>query len=239
MRVLRCLVATSLVLTLASCAARRSDDGEPTVGAAFDTTSSTTVERAETAPAAAPSAAPTTTQPPAPAAAKSRVANRSQRDIDGWRLVLVVADKTKFAAHEPITFELSFTNISSGTEYTDAAQNRHFGLMNEAGTFVWTDQSCGGSNEDAPGETHAATASQPGESGRFVDRYPISQSAEAVGAPSCWLPPGRYAAVGELDTCPKESLQDASYKDLHASVCRPEAVKPLLSDPVGLEIGSS
>ncbi|MEA3054739.1 MAG: hypothetical protein QOD30_171 [Actinomycetota bacterium] len=242
----RRLVAVACALVaLSACGDghQSSQNGPVNIGAGVDLDSTSTTRTAVRASAvtsddvAAPTqAAPTPTPEPAPAPTATRVANRSDREVDGWHLTLVVADRTTFGPADPIMFELSFTNVSASTRYTDAAQKLHFGLLTADGKYVWTDQSCGGAERDDPGETHAATPTEPHESGRFVGRYPISESAAAMGAPECRLAPGRYLAVGALDTCPRETLEEVSYKDNHGYLCHPDQERSLVSDPVPIEI---
>ena len=236
----RLVAVVCAVVALSACSGgpEPEQDGPVDIGAGvdLDATSTTVVRKAvvvATPPPTATKAAPPDT---ATVPARTRVANRSDRDVDGWHLTLVVADKTTFGPTDPMLFELSFTNVSSSTLYTDAAQKLHFGLLTEDGTYVWTDQFCGGAVHDDPGETHAATPTEPQESGRFVGRYPISESAAAMGARECRLPPGRYFAVGALDTCPRETLEEVSYKDNHGYLCHEDQERSLVSDPVPIEI---
>ncbi|MEN3272627.1 MAG: hypothetical protein V7636_1388 [Actinomycetota bacterium] len=238
----RLVAVVCAVVALAACGGghESSQNGPVNVGAGVDldaaSTTTSVVERREVVAVAVPpprSSVSAVTEPTPPPA---RVANRSDRDVDGWHLTLVVADTTSFGPSEPITFELRFTNVSTSTLYTDAAQKLHFGLLTEDGKYVWTDQSCGGAVQDDPGEVHAATATEPQESGRFVGRYPISESAAAMGAHECRLGPGRYLAVGALDTCPRETLEEVSYKDNHGYLCHPDQERSIVSDPVPIEI---
>jgi hypothetical protein len=222
------VVLVAAALLLVACGGGDDAEDEPTsVGLGVEDPATTT--SAPTTPQTTVSVSPAPTAPAVTPAPGPVVANRADRDIEGWRLSIVVADKTTFGPDESMTLELTFANISDETLHTDSAQNLHFGIVDGSGEFVWTDQACGGTAADMPDESHVALELGPGESGRFVERYPTSDP----GGAQCRLPPGRYGVVGQLDWCPPESLQ---HYEGRSSVCDPAAVQPLLSAPVAVEI---
>ena len=222
------VVATALLVV--GCGDGGDDAGDEPASVGLDegpTTSSTTSSTATASTAAIP--APSST---AAAASPPVVANRSDPELERWRLTLVVADASSFRSDESITLELTFVNLADEVQYVDSAQNVHFAILDDAGEAVWTDQSCGGSTEDAPGEHHLALEFAHGESGRFVERYPVSRSTGDADE-ECRVPPGRYRVIGQVAWCPPETVQ---HFDGRGSVCDEAAVRPLVSNPVAIEI---
>ena len=184
-----------------------------------------------TAQAAAPTtaAAPTPASPPPPGEGKVVVANRTERlDANGLELVLVVANKVRFASDEDITMELSFVNRGNEPLYRYAAQEVFFEIVGPAGT--WTTSSCRpefGGRRPPP----AAVAMEPGEPHRFVNTYPGEPSPTSHD--HCRVPAGDYDVTGIVDWCPPEAI---SRPEGGGPACDPAKVLAVRSAPLRITI---
>ena len=163
------------------------------------------------------------------------MANRTIReDPSGWRLTLVVADKTTFTSDEDITLELSFANASSGPLVYNSGQTRFFGIY-AAGSEAnpeWTTETCQPEYGAPKGTFNAGVTMQPGEGGRFVGTYPAGQSVKQ--RQSCRLPPGSYLATGYLDWCPPGTT---SRPNGGGEACDPNRVQRVAAEPLAITIG--